>query len=130
MLLSDLDIMTRTVYGEGRNQSYEGMLAIARVILNRNEQGGKDNTIGKTCLRHLQFSCWNAGDPNLTAMLNVTLSDKRFRQCMMACLEAVDGIDITFGARHYHTKAISPPWAKSKKPCVAIGDHLFYNNID
>lgn len=38
--------------------------------------------------------------------------------------------DPTFGATHYHTKAVSPSWAEGKEPCAVIGNHCFYNNID
>lgn len=41
--------------------------------------------------------------------------------------------DITCGATHYiNPKACKklPKWAVGKKPCIIIGAHHFYNNID
>ena len=40
--------------------------------------------------------------------------------------------DITKGATHYYNpKACAQPnWAKGKAPCMVIGHHLFFNNID
>lgn len=130
MTPGDLDILARTIYGEARNQPYQGQKAVAHVILNRVKKYPKDNTIAKACLRHAQFSAWNAGDPNLIKMQLVSTVDKAFREAMRAALESYDEDDFTKGATHYHTKSVSPPWSKGKTPCLVIQDHLFFNNID
>lgn len=138
MTPGDLDIMARTIYGEARGQPYEGKKAVAHVILNRLLRYVNDNTISKVCLRHLQFSCWNRGDPNVVTLQTVPLddlqaatsTDKEFRSCLRAALEAFDEEDFTKGATHYHTPAVSPPWSQGKTPCLVIGGHRFFNNID
>ena len=130
MTPGDLDILARTIYGEARGQPYVGQKAVAHVIINRLKRYPRDNTIGKVCLRHLQFSCWNAGDPNLIKMQVVTLQERQFREAMRAALEAYDETDFTYNSTHYHTTSVSPPWSRGKTPCLVIADHQFFNNID
>ncbi len=130
MTPGDLDILARTIYGEARGQPFQGQKAVAHVIMNRVKKAPRDNTIAKACLRHLQFSCWNAGDPNLVQMLDASTQRLAFRMAMRAALEAYDETDFTYGATHYHTKSVSPPWSRGKTPCLVIGDHLLFNNID
>ena len=36
------------------------------------------------------------------------------------------GLDITEGARYYHTYAVSPRWSKTFPKVGRIGDHIFY----
>ena len=36
------------------------------------------------------------------------------------------GLDITEGARYYHTYEVSPKWSKTFPIVGRIGDHIFY----
>ena len=130
MTPGDLDILARTIYGEARNEPYEGMKAVAHVVFNRVKRDPKnDTTIARACLRKLQFSAWNLGDPNLVKMQTVTEKEPRFQKCIKAAREAFDETDFTRGATHYHTPAVNPVWSRGKTPCLVIGGHLFFNNI-
>jgi N-acetylmuramoyl-L-alanine amidase len=130
----DLEIMSKTVYGEARGESYEGKVAVAYVIINRwLKKSWYGDSIAGVCKKPYQFSCWNENDPNLNTLRYVKLSNSPpFVACVKACLEAIGDVkkDITEGATHYHTSTISPKWAEGKVPVVEIGHHLFYNNID
>ena len=135
LLLSDLDIAARTVFGEARGESYAGKVAVARVMVNRwhttTGQFAKDDTLATACLRHVQFSAWSIGDPNFGKMFAIDVRDFTFRECWRAVLEAVDlPVDPTGGALHYHTVDIAPSWAIGKTPIAIIGRHAFYNDID
>jgi len=133
--LTQSDIMTaaRTVWGEGRGEDYAGQKAIAHVLINRwqsNEgQFRRDHTLAAAALRWLQFSTWNENDPNREAMQGVDLDDVDFRQCLRAVLEALDERDFTFDSKHYHTSSIRPDWAEGKEPVMAVGNHVFYNDV-
>lgn len=133
ILWADLEILARTVYGEARGESHEGKKAVAHVIVNRVQvekgQFAKDDTIATACLRHVQFSAWNAEDPNFDVLQQAHLNDWHFRECLIAGLEALNEPDFTAGALHYHTLSVSPPWAKGHKPCFAAGVHVFYNDV-
>lgn len=133
MLLADLEILARTVWGEARGETYDGKKAVAHVMLNRwrSERGqfAKDDTIATACLRHVQFSTWNKGDANFDKMQMIGLDDLMFRACMRACLEAFDEEDFTEGSTHYHTRAVNPDWALGHTPTLQLGSHIFYNDV-
>lgn len=141
--LEDLLIAARTVFGEARGEPYEGKKAVAHVLLNRLRAGDSQGapTLAAVCLRPLQFSCWNRGDPNLSMLLAAGFDDSALRDSFRALLEAFDETDPTKGATHYLTAAAyermqkSPApdaknWAKGVGPAAVIGGHLFFNNID
>lgn len=138
VLFADYEILARTIYGEARGETYKGKKAVAHVMINRwKSQRGqfrKDDTLATACLRHLQFTAWDAVDDagrrNLERMVSVLPSDPVFRECYRAGLEAFDEVDFTQGATHYHTKSVSPNWSEGKIPCFGEGRHVFYNNVD
>lgn len=141
---NDIETLARTLYGEARGENRQGKIAVACIVLNRIKRkkmcgwrdinGYKVATIAATCLKPWQFSCWNKNDPNRKKIINVTLDDKKFAECYEIAQAACDDLleDITKGATHYYNpKACTQPsWAKGKAPCVVIGHHLFFNNID
>lgn len=133
LLLEDVLIAARTVFGEARGEPYDGKKAVAHVLLNRwksdSGQFSKDDTLATACLRHVQFSAWSATDPNLAVMVAVDLNDKRFRECLRAMLEAFDEPDLTDGATHYHRSTLSVYWSRGHEPVAEIGNHVFFNDI-
>jgi spore germination cell wall hydrolase CwlJ-like protein len=77
----------------------------------------------------MQFSSWNADDPNRAKLLAVTTADPQFAKASAIAAEAVQGslIDITDGADHYYATSISTPaWAQGKAPTCTIGRQVFY----
>lgn len=143
---NDIKVLAQTIYGEARNQGLKGMEAVACVVMNRvrankyftgfvNVGKTKLASISATCLKPVQFSCWLKSDPNLEVIETVGVDDAVFRECLSIANRAVCGSlpDITCGATHYiNPKACKklPKWAVDKKPCIIIGAHHFYNNID
>ncbi|WP_431286941.1 cell wall hydrolase [Roseateles chitinivorans] len=133
--LSDREVVAATLWGEARNQGVDGLKAVACVIANRaRTRYRRCENERAVCLDPKQFSCWNDRDPNRPRMLAVARQpDDSFR----ACLALADDLlarpvrltDITDNARHYHTSSVHPDWSAGKKPCAAIGDHLFYNDV-
>lgn len=132
------DILARTLFGEARGEPVRGLEAVASVILNRVaravEQGGWwwGNTITEVCLKPWQFSCWNDDDPNRARIEAVDGTNRIFRTCQRIAERALRGelIDETHGATHYHTRQVSPAWARGRQPSAEIGRHLFYNEIE
>lgn len=132
MNADDIDILTRTLYGEARGEPTQGKIAVAHVILNRVKANSwYGNTVKDVCLKPSQFSCWNPNDPNLPKIKAVTLDDAMFQHCMYAALAAGLGYvsDMTSGSCHYHSTKVRPKWAKNKQPVCQIGGHLFFNDI-
>ena len=132
------DVLARTLWGEGRSEGNAGMEAIASVVLNRvavaESRGGYwwGADIISVCQKPYQFSCWNRSDPNYKKLIAVTERDIHFATALRIARRAVAGPlgDNTGGATHYHTKAISPDWAKGQIPVAIIGSHIFYKLIE
>lgn len=141
LLLSELDIAARTIACEAA-ETFEDFCSIANVLNNRwnrtDGQFARDDTLATTCLRHVQFSVWNKGDPNFRKLYDLQASDKRYLMALRAICGVVDGSipDRTGGATHYHTAA-RPSWAAQWPPIWAVGHvpsaeqggHYFYNDI-
>ncbi len=144
---TDLLVGCLTIWGEARGCSQAGREAVASAILNRclarqwygrGVAGHIDHSIGAVCLKAMQFSCWNAGDPNAKLLTNmrkdykIAIRSKDFRSCVKALIDTLDGYtrDRTNGATHYYApKSVPEPnWAKGKT-FVSVDDHRFYSGI-
>jgi spore germination cell wall hydrolase CwlJ-like protein len=135
----DIDVvdahwMALTMWGEARSQGEEGMRAVGHVIHNRWLAKRHGAYVTDTVSAAWQFSCWNEGDPNRTAMLNIEalpthgedyrlwLAAKRVAGEILAGRSA----DPTGGALFYHTDAVQPAWSRGVAPVTQIGSHLFF----
>ena len=147
----DLEIMSKTIFGEARGEMMTGRRAVGCVIMNRAIKGqayveayGKphplfgNGSLADACQRPYQFSCWNKNDPNLPKLLAVSLGNKTFGDCVtvakMVIEDSMDakyaGRDPSRGACHYYVDGSAiPKWREGKSPCAIIGRHIFFNNI-
>lgn len=131
--LSDLDVMTATVWGEARGEERIGQVAVAWVIRNRAENPrwwGRN--IREVCLKPYQFSCWNPNDPNYKKITSFDLK-KEFNYSLIreVCKEVFDADksqDLSNHADHYCVTSIIHlvKWAKGKIPVALIGNHSFF----
>lgn len=135
---ADLEIMTRTLYGEARGEIPAGQLAVAWCVRNRAEldlhQDGKPDWWGEgiagVCQKPFQFSCWNADDPMRPKLL--AAKSAQLKECLTACFAVLSGEapDPTNGATHYYADTIpTPRWAVGKTPIAVIGAHRFFRLI-
>lgn len=130
--LSDLEIISRTIWGENRGGRETGMANVASVILNRAKSGitwwGKD--IRSVCLCPWQFSCWNFNDPNRTKVLSVTQSDPEYSAALAVGMEAIAGTlpDSVNGATSYYARSmkIPPKWSIGHKPVAEDAGQLYF----
>lgn len=128
-----LDVLARTLWGEARGEGRDGMRGVAAVILNRAARPGWwGRSIAEVCLKPWQFSCWLESDPNRVKLLAVDGRDRSYATALSVATDALAGIlhDYTDGATHYHTLDCVPAWAAGHTPCMVIGHHAFYNDID
>ena len=128
----DLDILARTIFGEGRGELYGGKVAIGCVIMNRvKARSYFGDTVVEVCLKPNQFSCWNANDPNREKVEAASIDKDVFLECLDVAKRTLAGEfeDLTFGSRHYHTLQAAPYWSKGKTPIIQIGNHRFFNNV-
>lgn len=126
-------VMARTIYGEARGEGWNGMVAVAYVILNRADLGGWwGDSIISVAKKPWQFSAWNEGDPNRAKIENMKPGDNRiFDTAYEIAGLVISGTvpDPTGGATSYHTLAVTPAWADPSKQVAVIGNHVFYEGV-
>lgn len=134
MTHNDLEIFARTLYGEARGEYPQDgpapLIAVANVIMNRLNRGGKyGKTIADICLKPRQFSCWNSNDPNRRFLFEENLERN---QIFYVCKTIAENVsagrwpDLTRDSDHYHAQSCRPYWARLGKVKLRIGHHIFY----
>lgn len=131
----DIQILTKTIYGEAKNYNISVMEAIANTVLNRVRlsQTGINtwwgNTIREVCLKPAQFACWNTKETfDWDTFLK---TDTVYQICHRIAVRAIKGLlkDNTNGGTCYHTIQTHPKWAYASVPCAQVGPLLFYDII-
>ena len=113
---SNLNLLSRVVYGEARGESYTGQVAVAAVVLNRVKSSSFPNTISGVVYQSGAFDCVSDGQINLTP-------DATARK---AAQDALNGWDPTYGAIYYFNPATATnKWIWSRPMTVTIGKHRF-----
>ena len=132
------EIVGLTIFGEARNQSLEGKVAVGSVIRNRVKQKEDfgEYTFKDVCLAKNQFSCWFERGKNyneLERAVDIVIKgsssqDPVLHECIFIGKGIVEGAfrDNVNGATYYRTiqlmreKPIKSVWS------MEIGDHVFY----
>lgn len=139
--MNDLDILTRTLFGESERGDREDAYAIANVVMNRVSLPNWPSSAASVCLQPWQFSCWNHTADNAAHRARIVAADARdtwFRTCQDIARQALDGQlpDITRRSTHYYATYLPRPprWARGKSPVFETPagryNHLFFNDID
>lgn len=135
----DVDTLARTIWGEARGEGYQGMVAVANVVINRHRisrrtPDQKDwwgETIKEICLAPRQFSAW--WDHNRPKMLEADARTPQFSTAMSIAARAVSNqlVDITGGATHYHATSLAryPTWTDGAVQTAGVGGHVFYREV-
>lgn len=137
--LSDLELLTLTIIGEGRGEPIEGQLAVGNVIMNRCK--AYKDTVDKVVLKPSQFSCWNDGDPNKPYLLEMAEKllvgqniDPQYKQIQWVAEGLIENrvADNTNGSLHYLTAKLftspnRPSWARTVIFAVTKGTQIFFN---
>ena len=113
---SDLYLMAKAIYAEGRGESYVGQVAIGAVIMNRVKNPSFPNTISGVIYQKGAFTAVADGQINLEP--NQTAYN--------AARDAMNGWDPTYGALYYYNPAKSTSaWIFSRPTVTTIGKHVF-----
>ncbi len=113
---SDVYLLARTIYAEGRGEPYTGQVAIGAVVLNRVRSSAFPNTISGVVYQKHAFTAVSDGQINLTP--NDT--------AMRAAKDAINGWDPTGGAIYYYNPAIATSaWIFDRQTVTVIGKHVF-----
>lgn len=108
----DRDLVERIVMAEAGAEPYQGIVAVAQVILDQCSEWGI--SIRETCAAPGRFTEPYDGD----------VSDL----VRLAVHEVFDlGVRVTDGPiTHFHNPTVDPDWAHTLTFVTRIGDHLFY----
>jgi len=113
---SDVNLLSRLVYGEARGEPYAGQVAVASVVLNRVKSSSFPNTIAGVIYQKGAFDVVSDGQINLTP--NSTAKK--------AAQDALNGWDPSYGSIYYFNPATATnKWIWSRPHVVTIGKHRF-----
>ncbi|HHC30213.1 MAG TPA: cell wall hydrolase [Rhodobacterales bacterium] len=120
--------LTEALYFEARGESAEGLFAVAEVILNRVDSPRYPGTVCDvvnqgTGKRHAcQFSYTCDGRPE---EVHDQSAWQRVGKVARAMLDGAPR-GLTDGALFYHTRSVTPSWARKFHRTASIGVHHFY----
>jgi hypothetical protein len=79
----------------------------------------------------MQFSCWNASDPNREEIAELTDDDPILERLRSLLDTARNENDPTNGATHYYSVSMiqAPKWSIGATLCGAFGRHRFYKDV-
>ena len=113
---SEVYLLAKTIYAEGRGEPYTGQVAIGAVVLNRVRSRQFPNTISGVVYQKHAFTAVSDGQINLTP--NET--------AMRAAKDAINGWDPTGGAIYYYNPAVATSaWIFDRQTVTVIGKHVF-----
>jgi len=113
---SDINLLSRLVYGEARGEPYTGQVAVAAVVLNRVKSSSFPNTISGVIYQKGAFDVVSDGQINMTP--NSTAKK--------AAQDALNGWDPSYGAIYYfNPNTATNKWIWSRPMTVTIGRHRF-----
>jgi len=122
------ECLAEALYFEARSESVRGMFAVGEVILNRVDSAQFPNTIcgvvnqGTGRLYACQFTYTCDGHPE---QVHEPQSWQRVGKVARLLIDGAPR-ELTDGATHYHTRAVSPRWARTFPRVATVGSHYFY----
>ena len=128
-LTAQASCLAEALYFEARGESVKGQFAVAEVIMNRVDSPAFPNSIcgvihqGTGRKYGCQFTYTCDGHPEVIAEKAAYA-----RVAKVASLMARGGDrPLTNGATYYHTRGVSPSWARKFARTASIGVHYFYS---
>ena len=113
---TNLNLLSRLVYGEARGEPYSGQVAVAAVVLNRVKSSSFPNTVSGVIYQSGAFDVVSDGQINMTP--NATAKK--------AAQDAINGWDPSYGAIYYFNPSTATnKWIWSRPMTVKIGKHIF-----
>ncbi len=113
---TDVYLLAKAIYAEGRGESYTGQVAIGAVILNRVRSSQFPNTVSGVIYQPGAFTAVDDGQINLEP--NQTAYN--------AARDAMNGWDPTYGCLYYYNPAVATSaWIFNRQTVTVIGKHVF-----
>ncbi|MDE6973772.1 MAG: cell wall hydrolase, partial [Lachnospiraceae bacterium] len=108
----ELRLLGALIYCEAGNQSYDGMVGVGAVVMNRVKSGAYPNTIHSVIYASGQFT------PAMTGKVARVYEGKVPDLCMQAAQAAINGETTVGGATHFRRAG--------KREGFVLGDHVFW----
>ncbi len=113
---ANLNLLAHLIHGEARGEPYNGMVAVAAVVLNRVDSSNFPSTIAGVIYQPGAFTAVDDGQINLEP--NQTAYN--------AARDALNGWDPTGGALYYfNPNTATNKWIWSRPLTITIGKHRF-----
>ncbi|WP_432449341.1 cell wall hydrolase [Aliiroseovarius marinus] len=120
--------LSEALYFEARGETVKGQFAVAEVIMNRVAHARFPNTIcgvinqgtGRKYACQFTYTCDGRAE-----VIHEPASFARVGKIARAVIDGAPR-NLTAGATHYHTTAVSPRWASVFARTASIGVHRFY----
>ena len=108
----ELRLLGALIYCEAGNQSYDGMVGVGAVVMNRVKSGAYPNTIHSVIYASGQFT------PAMTGKVAKVYEGNVPSACMQAAQAALNGETTVGGATHFKRAG--------KREGYVLGDHVFW----
>jgi spore germination cell wall hydrolase CwlJ-like protein len=118
---SELECLAKAVHREAGNQSHDGKLAVAQLIVNRVKSGRFANSICGVVNQRGQFFRTSAYNPRRDTA--------QWASAVEIARAALDGSapEVVPGAVFFHATYIAPNnWFRSRQRVATLGQHIFY----
>jgi spore germination cell wall hydrolase CwlJ-like protein len=124
----DLTCLAQAVYYEARGEGRDGQRAVAEVVLRRVVDGRYPRTICGVVYQ-------DAGSPGCQFSFACGRQNRRidwhsWKSALDVANYELNGPgrheDLTLGATHFHTTAVTPSWSRRFPRTTQIGTHVFY----
>lgn len=113
---ANINLLAHLIHGEARGEPYNGMVAVAAVVLNRIDNPQFPSTIAGVIYQKGAFTAVDDGQINLTPN----------QQAYNAARDALNGWDPTGGSIYYfNPNTATNKWIWSRPMTVVIGKHRF-----
>ncbi|SLN30533.1 Spore cortex-lytic enzyme precursor [Roseovarius litorisediminis] len=120
--------LSEALYFEARGESVKGQFAVAEVILNRVDSPRFPDTVcevinqgtGRKFACQFTYTC--------DGHKEVIAEPQAYKRVGKVAQLMINGgpRELTRGATHYHTRAVSPKWSRKFPRTATIGVHHFY----
>lgn len=136
--------MALNIYREANNQSVAGMIAVARVVMNRvndrrypgtpceviyegpHRPSWKDASVMIPVKNRCQFSWYCDGKPDEPVNTRDNIKWKLANDIAYQVLAYDKWNGMVEGSTHYHADYVTPDWSKQLRLVAKIDDHIFY----
>lgn len=133
---NQFDCLVTTLYHEARGEPPAGVLAVAKVVLNRMESPRYPKSVCGVVKQQLVKGIWQFSFWKEKKLLSKPVDKESWQQMQKIAQQAVNlhyaGFDIVDNAMYYYNPDVAnPSWAKSKKLQFVrkIGKHKFYKRV-